>query len=72
MPFQFLLPGYTAIDEPDWVVFECEYVGVSGETCWIVIDMNHDVNVELWQVNGLMKMYPAPLSRLFQILQHPL
>ena len=37
-----------AIDEPNWVVFECEYVGVSGEACWIVIDMNYDVNVELW------------------------
>ena len=51
-----------AIDEPNWVVFECEYVGVSGDTCWIVIDMNYDVNVELWQVIGLMEMYPAPLS----------
>jgi hypothetical protein len=38
----------TAIDEPNWVAFECEYVGVSGDTGWIVIDMNYDVNVELW------------------------
>ena len=32
------------IDEPNWVTFECEYAGVSGDTGWIVIDMNYDVN----------------------------
>ena len=37
-----------AIDEPNWVAFECEYAGVSGDIAWIVINMNYDESVELW------------------------
>ncbi|MBE9549434.1 MAG: hypothetical protein IMF09_08535 [Proteobacteria bacterium] len=33
-----------AIEEPNWIAFECSFAGITGDTGWIVIDMNYDLN----------------------------